>query len=61
MMANEGDAMFLGMLQSLPHVTSGRLKLIAISSEKRLATHPTVPTVSETFPGFVTVSTRSSA
>ena len=56
MMAGEGDAMFLGMLQSLPHVNSGRLKLIAISSEKRLATHPKVPTVAETFPGFVTGS-----
>jgi tripartite-type tricarboxylate transporter receptor subunit TctC len=56
MMANEGDAMFLGMLQSLPHVNSGRLKLIAISSEKRLSTHPKVPTVAETFPGFVTGS-----
>lgn len=56
MMAGEGDAMFLGMLQSLPHVKSGRLKLIAISSEKRLATHPAVATVAETFPGFVTGS-----
>jgi tripartite-type tricarboxylate transporter receptor subunit TctC len=56
MMAGEGDAMFLGMLQSLPHVTAGRLKLIAISSEKRLSTHPNVPTVAETFPGFITGS-----
>jgi tripartite-type tricarboxylate transporter receptor subunit TctC len=56
MMAGEGDAMFLGMLQSLPHVNSGRLKLVAISSEKRLPTHPKVATVSETFPGFVTGS-----
>ena len=56
MMAGEGDAMFLGMLQSLPHVNSGRLKLIAISSEKRLSTHPKTPTVAETFPGFVTGS-----
>ena len=56
MMAGEGDVMFLGMLQSLPHVNAGRLKLIAISSEKRLPTHPKVPTVGETFPGFVTGS-----
>ena len=56
MMAGEGDAMFLGMLQSLPHVKSGRLKLVAISSEKRLATQPDVATVAETFPGFVTGS-----
>jgi tripartite-type tricarboxylate transporter receptor subunit TctC len=56
MMAGEGDVMFLGMLQSLPHVNAGRLKLIAISSEKRLDTHPNVATVAETFPGFVTGS-----
>jgi tripartite-type tricarboxylate transporter receptor subunit TctC len=56
MMAGEGDVMFLGMLQSLPHVNAGRLKLIAISSEKRLETHPNVATVAETFPGFVTGS-----
>jgi len=56
MMAGEGDVMFLGMLQSLPHVNNNRLKLIAISSEKRLATHPKVPIVAETFPGFVTGS-----
>ena len=56
MMAGEGDVMFLGMLQSLPHVNAGRLKLIAISSAKRLETHPKVPTVAETFPGFVTGS-----
>jgi tripartite-type tricarboxylate transporter receptor subunit TctC len=56
MMAGEGDVMFLGMLQSLPHVSAGRLKLIAISSQKRLSTHPNVPTVAETFPGFVTGS-----
>src|SRR5688572_23147590 len=56
MMAGEGDVMFLGMLQSLPHVNAGRLKLIAISSEKRIPTLPKVPTVAETFPGFVTGS-----
>ncbi len=56
MMANEGDAMFLGMLQSLPHVNAGRLKLVAISSEKRLSNFPKTPTVAETFPGFVTGS-----
>ena len=56
MMAGEGDVMFLGMLQSLPHVNAGRLKLIAISSEKRIPSLPKIPTVSESFPGFVTGS-----
>ena len=31
----EGDLMFLGMLQTLPHVKIGRVKVIAISSKKR--------------------------
>lgn len=56
MMAGEGDAILLGMLQSLPHVNAGRLRLIAISSEKRVPNFPKVPTVAETFPGFVTGS-----
>ena len=54
----EGDLLFMGMLQTMPHVRSGRLKLIAVSSEKRDATLPNVPTVSETpgLEGFVTGS-----
>ena len=54
----EGDLLFMGMLQTLPHVKSGRLKLIAVSSEKRDANLPNVPTVSETpgLEGFVTGS-----
>jgi tripartite-type tricarboxylate transporter receptor subunit TctC len=54
----EGDLLFMGMLQTLPHVRSGRLKLIAVSSEKRDANLPNVPTVSETpgLEGFVTGS-----
>ncbi|HTE13669.1 MAG TPA: tripartite tricarboxylate transporter substrate binding protein [Burkholderiales bacterium] len=54
----EGDLLFMGMLQTLPHVKSGRLKLIAVSSEKRDPNLPNVPTVSETpgLEGFVTGS-----
>ena len=54
----EGDLMFMGMLQIIPHVKSGRLKLIAVSSEKREATLPDTPTVGETagLDGFVTGS-----
>lgn len=58
MIAGEGDAMFLGMLQTLPHVNSKRLKLLAVSSEKRHPSVPDAPTVSETpgLQGFVTGS-----
>ena len=52
----DGDILFLGILQTLPHVNSGRLKLIAVSSERRLPTLPNAPTVAETLPGFVTGS-----
>jgi tripartite-type tricarboxylate transporter receptor subunit TctC len=55
-LAGEGDAFFLGILQTLPHVKSGRLRAIAASSEERLSALPEVPTVSETLPGFVTGS-----
>lgn len=54
----EGDVMFLGMLQTLPHVKNGRIKVIAISSEKRDPALPDIQTVSETrgFEGFHTGS-----
>lgn len=52
----QADAVLLGMLQTMPHVKSGRLKLLAVSSEKRVASLPDTPAVAETFPGFVTGS-----
>jgi tripartite-type tricarboxylate transporter receptor subunit TctC len=54
----EGDLLFMGMLQTMPHVRAGRLKLIAVSSEKRDPNLPNVPTVQETpgLSGFVTGS-----
>ena len=54
----EGDVLFLGMLQTLPQVNIGRLKLIAVSSEQRLPSLPNTPTVAETagLAGFVTGS-----
>jgi tripartite-type tricarboxylate transporter receptor subunit TctC len=56
--SGEGDVMFLGMLQTIPHVKSGRLKLIAVSSEKRIPALPDTPTVGEGpgLEGFVTGS-----
>jgi tripartite-type tricarboxylate transporter receptor subunit TctC len=50
----DADVMFLGMLQTLPHINSGKVKLIATSSEQRLPTLPDAPTVAETLPGFFT-------
>jgi tripartite-type tricarboxylate transporter receptor subunit TctC len=57
-MSGETEVMFLGMLQTLPHVKNGRLRLIASSSEKRLASLPDTPTIGETpgLAGFVSGS-----
>lgn len=51
------DVTFNGMVATLPHVKSGKIKLIAVSSDKRNPVlGANVPTVSETFPGFLTGS-----
>ena len=54
----EADLLFNGMLATLPHTKSGRLRLIAVSSEKRFPTLPDTPVVAETpgLEGFVTGS-----
>jgi tripartite-type tricarboxylate transporter receptor subunit TctC len=45
--SGQADAIFNGMLATYPHVKSGKLKLIAVSSTKRVAAIPEVPTVAE--------------
>ena len=52
----DADVLFLGILQTLTHISSGKLKLIAASSAQRLSNLPDTPTVAETLPGFVTGS-----
>lgn len=44
--------MFNSIPGVLPFVHSGRLKLLAVGSPKRLALFPDVPTVAETLPGY---------
>jgi tripartite-type tricarboxylate transporter receptor subunit TctC len=55
-MTGQADVLFNGMLATLPPVKSGKLKLIAVSSEKRNPNLPDTPTVSEFLPGFLTGS-----
>ena len=55
-MTGQADVLFNGMLATLPPVKSGKLKLIAVSSEKRNANLPDTPTVAEFLPGFLTGS-----
>jgi tripartite-type tricarboxylate transporter receptor subunit TctC len=50
-MTGDGDFLMMGVVQTWVHVKSGRLKLIAVSSEQREPMFPNVPTVAET-PGL---------
>ncbi len=50
------DATTNGMVATYPHVKSGKIRLLAVTSSKRLAQLPDVPTVSEMIPGFLTGS-----
>jgi tripartite-type tricarboxylate transporter receptor subunit TctC len=57
-MSGECDVLFLGMLQSIAHAKSGKVRAVAMSSAKRDPSMPEVPTVGETpgLEGFVTGS-----
>ena len=50
------DVTFNGMVATYPHVKSGKLKLLAVSSAKRWGELPDTPAVSESVPGFLTGS-----
>jgi tripartite-type tricarboxylate transporter receptor subunit TctC len=50
------DVTMNGMVATYPHVKAGKIRLLAVSSSKRLAQLPDVPTISETVPGFVSGS-----
>ena len=56
LVAGQVDMAFFSLGQSLPHIRSGKLRALAISSEKRSPLLPDLPTVSETVPGFVSMN-----
>jgi tripartite-type tricarboxylate transporter receptor subunit TctC len=57
MVGGQAQVMFNGMLATYPFVKDGKLKVLAISSAKRFASAPDIPTVAEAaFPGFETGS-----
>ena len=55
-MTGQADVLFNGMLATLPPVKSGKLRLIAVSGEKRHSSLPDTPAVAESLPGFLTGS-----
>ena len=52
LISGEVHAGFVTMPSALPHVSSGRLRVLAIGGPRRSPRLPDVPTVAETLPGF---------
>jgi tripartite-type tricarboxylate transporter receptor subunit TctC len=51
-MAGRVELIIDPMFSSMPHVRAGKMKAIAITSEKRLSTSPDIPALGEYLPGF---------
>jgi tripartite-type tricarboxylate transporter receptor subunit TctC len=52
LMSGEISWMFVAILPTLPHIQTGRLRALAVSSARRTAVLPDMPPVAETLPGF---------
>ena len=50
--ANQTQVLFSAGTQTLPHVKSGKLRLLGVTEQKRSALMPDVPTIAETLPGY---------
>ena len=52
LIAGQVAALFTAIPTASPHMRAGRLRAIAVTSEKRVAALPTLPAVAETLSGF---------
>ena len=52
LVAGEVDAMITGFYAAGPHIKSGRIRVIARTSEARSPEMPDIPTISESYPGY---------
>jgi tripartite-type tricarboxylate transporter receptor subunit TctC len=52
LMSGEISWMFVAILPTMPHIESGRLRPLAVSSAHRTPVLPGIPPVAETLPGF---------
>jgi tripartite-type tricarboxylate transporter receptor subunit TctC len=56
LVAGHVDLMFAGTVSVLPLLGDNRVRVIAVDSDKRIVELPNIPTVAETFPGYVVTS-----
>jgi tripartite-type tricarboxylate transporter receptor subunit TctC len=52
LLGGQVDVMFDNLITMMPQVKSGKLKLLGVGSDKRVAAFPDVPAISEKLPGF---------
>ena len=52
LIAGDVHVMFDSMTSALPHLQSGRLRALAVTTTTRLAALPDVPTIAESVPGY---------
>jgi tripartite-type tricarboxylate transporter receptor subunit TctC len=52
LMGGQIAAQFIGLPVAMPHIASGKLRALGVTSRKRAAAAPSVPTIGETLPGY---------
>jgi tripartite-type tricarboxylate transporter receptor subunit TctC len=50
------DMAFINLVDAWPHIASGKLRALAVGSAKRNPALPDIPSLEETWPGFVSVT-----
>ncbi len=56
LLGGQVDVMFVDISSVVSHIQAGKLRALAVASEKRNPSWPNVPTVSETLPGLVSMT-----
>ena len=56
LVAGEVQTMITGISSTLPHLKSGRLKALGVTSEKRQSLLPDVPAIGEQLPGYEVIT-----
>jgi tripartite-type tricarboxylate transporter receptor subunit TctC len=59
LLGGQVDMMFVEMSAAVPHIRSGKVRALAVGSEKRNPFLPDVPTISEVLPGFASLTSSN--